>query len=81
MENRTHNEPAILVSGLKKSYKNMPVLKGVDFQVKAGSIFALLGTNGAGKTTVVKILATLLKPDEGTVSVNGFDVVSNPDKV
>jgi len=50
------------------------VLKGVDFDVARGSIFALLGSNGAGKTTVVKILATLLKSDAGSAGVNGFDV-------
>lgn len=75
------NEIAISVHGLKKSYKNVPVLTGVDFQVKTGSIFALLGTNGAGKTTIVKILTTLLKQDDGTVTVNGFDVKSNPGDV
>ena len=75
------NKIAISVKGLKKSFKNMPVLTGVDFQVKSGSIFALLGSNGAGKTTIVKILATLLRQDSGTVTVNGFDVASNPDNV
>ena len=75
------NEIAISVQGLKKSYKNVPVLTGVDFQVKTGSIFALLGSNGAGKTTIVKILTTLLKQDSGNVTVNGFDVVSKPDYV
>jgi ABC-2 type transport system ATP-binding protein len=49
--------------------------------VEKGSIFALLGSNGAGKTTIVKILTTLLKPDGGTAIVNGFDVVSKPDSV
>ncbi|MGN7709618.1 ABC transporter ATP-binding protein [Chryseobacterium sp. JV274] len=75
------NEIAISVQGLKKSYKNIPVLTGVDFEVKAGSIFALLGSNGAGKTTMVKILTTLLKQDAGTVMVNGFDVTLQPDNV
>ncbi|MCT2561883.1 ABC transporter ATP-binding protein [Chryseobacterium herbae] len=75
------NESAISVRGLKKSYKNIPVLTGVDFEVKAGSIFALLGSNGAGKTTIVKILATLLKQDGGTATVNGFDVSKKPDNV
>lgn len=74
-------EIAISVQGLKKSYKNIPVLTGVDFQVKTGSIFALLGSNGAGKTTIVKILTTLLKHDSGNVSVNGFDVASKPGHV
>ena len=67
-------EPAVHVQGLEKSYKELQVLRGVDFDVARGSIFALLGSNGAGKTTVVKILSTLLKADAGTASVNGFDV-------
>ncbi|MCR3750410.1 ABC transporter ATP-binding protein [Lentzea californiensis] len=66
--------PAIRVQGLEKSYKTLNVLRGVDFDVARGSIFALLGSNGAGKTTVVKILSTLLKADAGTADVNGFDV-------
>src|SRR6266516_6750049 len=68
--------PAIHVQGLEKSYKELHVLRGVDFDVARGSIFALLGSNGAGKTTVVRILSTLLKADAGTISVNGFDVVT-----
>jgi ABC-2 type transport system ATP-binding protein len=68
--------PAIQVRGLEKSYKALRVLRGVDFDVARGSIFALLGSNGAGKTTVVKILSTLLKADAGTAGVNGFDVVT-----
>ncbi len=68
-------EPAIRVQGLVKSFKGLEVLRGVDFEVAAGSIVALLGSNGAGKTTVVKILSTLLRSDAGTASVNGFDVV------
>lgn len=72
---------AIQVKGLQKSYKKLHVLKGVDFEVEPGSIFALLGSNGAGKTTIVKILTTLLKPDEGTAVVNGFDIISKPESV
>ncbi|CQR57940.1 ABC transporter ATP-binding protein [Paenibacillus riograndensis] len=72
---------SIQVKGLQKSYRQLQVLKGVDFEVEKGSIFALLGSNGAGKTTVVKILSTLLKPDSGTVSVNGFDVAAKPGDV
>jgi ABC-2 type transport system ATP-binding protein len=68
--------PAIHVQGLEKSYKELRVLRGVDFEVARGSIFALLGSNGAGKTTVVKILSTLLKADTGTARVNGFDVAA-----
>ena len=67
---------AISITGLEKSYGKQHVLRGVDFEVEVerGSIFALLGSNGAGKTTVVRILATLLKADAGTALVNGFDV-------
>src|SRR6202162_5753782 len=71
-------EPAVRVQGLEKSYKQLHVLRGVDFDVERGSIFALLGSNGAGKTTVVKILSTLLKPDAGTATVDGFDVAAQP---
>lgn len=74
-------EKAIQVKELQKSYKKLHVLKGVDFEVEKGSIFALLGSNGAGKTTIVKILTTLLKQDGGTATVNGFDVVAKPDYV
>jgi ABC-2 type transport system ATP-binding protein len=72
---------AIQVKGLQKSYKQLHVLKGVDFEVEKGCIFALLGSNGAGKTTIIKILTTLLKQDGGTAAVNGFDVASKPDNV
>ena len=68
-------ETMIDVSGLKKSYKANHVLKDVSFTVRKGSVFALLGSNGAGKTTVVKILSTLIKPDSGKATINGFDVV------
>ncbi|WP_285479114.1 ABC transporter ATP-binding protein [Amycolatopsis sp. NBRC 101858] len=73
--------PAIRVRGLEKSYKTLEVLRGVDFDVARGSIFALLGSNGAGKTTVVKILSTLLRADAGSAGVNGFDVVTQADDV
>lgn len=74
-------ETAIEVKGLRKSYKDAEVLKGVDFNVRRGEIFALLGSNGAGKTTIVRILTTLLKQGGGTAVVNGFDVASNPENV
>ena len=73
--------PAIHVAGLEKSYKNLKVLLGVDFDVARGSIFALLGANGAGKTTVVRILSTLLKADAGTASVDSFDVGAQAPRV
>jgi len=77
----TETNVAIQVQGLQKSYEKLQVLKGVDFDVARGSIFALLGSNGSGKTTIVRILTTLLKPDDGTMRVNGFDVLSQPARV
>jgi len=71
------SEKIIEVSELQKSYKENHVLKGVSFTIRKGSIFALLGSNGAGKTTVVKILSTLLKSDGGSAAINGFDVTTN----
>jgi ABC-2 type transport system ATP-binding protein len=71
----------IHVHGLEKSYPKVRVLRGVDFDVARGSIFALLGSNGAGKTTVVKILSTLLQADAGTATVDGFDVAAQPASV
>ncbi|MGA9748246.1 MAG: ATP-binding cassette domain-containing protein [Nocardioides sp.] len=68
--------PAIRVQALEKSYAELQVLRGVDFDVARGSIFALLGSNGAGKTTVVKVLSTLLKADAGGAEVNGLDVAT-----
>ena len=72
----TRQEQVIHVRGLEKSFKELHVLRGVDFDVARGTIFALLGSNGAGKTTVVRILATVLGADAGTAGVNGFDVAT-----
>jgi ABC-2 type transport system ATP-binding protein len=74
-------DTAIRVQGIEKSFKDVHVLRGVDFDVAAGSIFALLGSNGAGKTTLVRILSTLLKADVGTATVHGFDVDTEPGDV
>src|ERR1700730_6756684 len=73
--------PAIHVQGLEKAYQKLEVLRGVDFDVARGSIFALLGSNGAGKTTIIKILSTLLKADAGPAGVNGFDVATQAAEV
>jgi len=77
----TDQTPAIRVQGLEKSYGELQVLRGVDFEVVPGSVFALLGSNGAGKTTVVKTLSTTLRADAGTATVNGYDVGTQPAKV
>src|SRR6195952_4226765 len=75
------DQSAIHVQGLEKSFKQLKVLRGVDIEVARGSIFALLGSNGAGKTTVVKILSTLLKADAGAARVNGFGVATQAAEV
>ncbi len=74
-------DAAIRVQGLEKSFKDVRVLRGVDFDVAGGSIFALLGSNGAGKTTVIKILSTLLATDAGSADVAGFDIATQPQSV
>ncbi|MGW5288636.1 ATP-binding cassette domain-containing protein [Rhodococcus pyridinivorans] len=70
----TRSVPAIDVRGLRKSFGPTTVLDGVDLRVDTGSVFALLGANGAGKSTTVRILTTLLRPDGGTVTVAGLSL-------
>ena len=72
---------AIRVQNIEKSFKELHVLRGVNFEVAPGSIFALLGSNGAGKTTIVRILSTLLRSDAGAASVAGVDVAADPLRV
>lgn len=73
--------PAVVVKDLKKTFQRQQVLKGVSFTVESGSIFALLGSNGAGKTTIVNILSTLKTMDSGCVMINQYDVVKQPNEV
>jgi ABC-2 type transport system ATP-binding protein len=75
------NDYAIETTGLQKSFGKVLVLDGIDLRVKRGTILALLGPNGAGKTTTVKILSTLLQPDGGSATVDGYDVVTDADQV
>ncbi len=70
--------PAIEVRGLVKRYGEVVALDGIDLSVPAGTVFGLLGPNGAGKTTAVRVLTTSTRPDEGTASVLGIDVVDQP---
>jgi ABC-2 type transport system ATP-binding protein len=72
---------AIEVTNLAKGYKGVPVLDDVSFTVGRGTVFALLGANGSGKTTTINILTTLIKADDGTASVGGFDVAKQPSEV
>jgi ABC-2 type transport system ATP-binding protein len=74
-------ELAVETAGLHKRYGDVHALRGVDLRVEAGSVFGLLGPNGAGKTTAVRILTTLLLPDEGSARVTGFDVVRDAARV
>lgn len=74
-------DAAIRVQGLEKSFGEVHVLRGVDFAVARGSVFALLGSNGAGKTTVIRILATLLGRDGGQAEVEGHDVGDEAERV
>ena len=71
----------IRTSGLVKRYGEVVALDGLDLEVPKGTVLGLLGPNGAGKTTAIRILTTLLPPDEGTVEVAGLDVRTDPDKV
>lgn len=73
--------PVIVVQNLTKSYSGTPVLRDVTFSVKEGNIFALLGSNGAGKTTIIKILTTLNHFDTGNVRIFDYDVRKKGRKV
>jgi ABC-2 type transport system ATP-binding protein len=72
---------AIEVRHLEKGYKDVPVLQDVSFNVRRGTVFALLGANGSGKTTTINVLNTLIKADGGKATVGGFDVATQPDRV
>ena len=74
-------EYAIRAEGLAKSFKRTQALRGIDLAVPPGTVCALLGRNGAGKTTAVRILTTLLRPDAGSAAVAGFDVLREPAEV
>src|ERR671910_952917 len=68
-------DAAIQAQGLRKSFGDVQALDGIDLSAPPGTILGLLGPNGAGKTTAVRILTTLLPPDEGSARVAGLDVV------
>lgn len=72
---------AIIAEGLVKQYGSVRALNGLDLRVPEGTVLGLLGPNGAGKTTCVRIITTLLRPDEGRCHVNGLDVLEQPHEV
>ncbi len=74
-------ESAISVQGLRKRFGDVVALDGIDFAVPAGTVLGLLGPNGAGKTTAVRVLTTILSPDDGQAEVLGLDVVRRPEAV
>lgn len=71
----------IEASNLKKSYRKVRAVKGIDLHVNKGELFAFLGPNGAGKTTTIDIICTLLKPDSGTVTVNNYKLGKQDHKI
>ena len=74
-------EAAVAVERLEKTLGSNKVLRGISFDAQAGQIFGLLGPNGAGKTTTLRIICTLLAPDNGSVAVLGFDTRKAPEEV
>lgn len=68
------------IKGLHKSFGKIKAVDGIDLEVENGEFFGLLGPNGAGKTTTINILSTILKPDSGDVSINGYDLKKEPAK-
>lgn len=69
------------VKGFVKSFGGRTVVKDISFKVAEGEVVGLLGPNGAGKTTTLRMLSTTLAPSKGTATINGFDVIKQPDKV
>jgi ABC-2 type transport system ATP-binding protein len=74
-------ESIIEVNDLTKTYKKTDAVKHITFDVKEGEIFGFLGPNGAGKSTTINMICTMLAPTDGTISINGFDVKKQKDKV
>ncbi|MFD9889682.1 ATP-binding cassette domain-containing protein [Amycolatopsis sp. NPDC059027] len=77
----TQLRSAITTTGLRKSYGDHLVLDGLDLDVPQGTVFSLLGANGAGKTTMIKILSTLINADGGEASINGHSLSDEPEAV
>jgi ABC-2 type transport system ATP-binding protein len=81
VQGTTDSTPGVVAEGLGKRYDELWALQDLDLVVRAGSVLGLLGHNGAGKTTAIRILSTLALPTTGRASVAGFDVVEQPSEV
>lgn len=71
----------IEIKNIEKGFKNIKAVDGITFHVEKGEVFGLLGPNGAGKSTTISMLCTLLKPDKGSITVDGYDLLKNPNQV
>ncbi|MEE9317391.1 MAG: ATP-binding cassette domain-containing protein, partial [Rhodospirillales bacterium] len=69
------------VQGLRKSFKTVTALDGIEFEARDGEITGLIGPNGAGKTTALRILYTVMRPDQGAARIDGFDTVTQRQEV
>jgi ABC-2 type transport system ATP-binding protein len=74
-----NGEVAVFVQGLVRSFSAVPAVRGIDFTVKRGEIFGLVGPDGAGKSTIMRMLAGVLRPDSGSIRLEGIDVVADPE--
>ena len=72
---------AIKITNLVKRYKDITAVNGLDLEISQGELFSLLGVNGAGKTTAIKMLTCLTKPTEGDALVGGYSIVKEPEQV
>ncbi|SIS60149.1 ATP-binding cassette domain-containing protein [Salimicrobium flavidum] len=75
------SNPIISVKDLTKTYKQTEAVKAINFEVEEGEIFGFLGPNGAGKSTTINMICTMLKPTSGSITINGYDVKKDKDKV
>lgn len=81
VKNKKGGDTLVEILNLGKSFKNIKAVDSISFKVNKGEIVGLLGENGAGKTTTLRMLATMLKPTNGTADINGYDIIKDHEKV